>query len=183
VTVLIRAGEPEEKIPRTTLAELDENAGRDLDDSQCPYRGLDAYSESTAHLFFGRRQVIEEWLGFLREKLLLVVLGPSGSGKTSLIRAGLLPALRAGRLPGSEKWKVVETTLPGENPESALRAALEGEAKSSQVLLVVHRLDEVFSHCKRKTQRELMTAIAQWVSAPGCNAARSPRLGWNPRAR
>ena len=167
VTVLIRAGEPEEKIPRTTLAELDENAGRDLDDSQCPYRGLDAYSESTAHLFFGRRQVIEEWLGFLREKLLLVVLGPSGSGKTSLIRAGLLPALRAGRLPGSEKWKVVETTLPGEDPESALRATLEGEAKSSQVLLVVHRLDEVFSHCKRKTQRELMTAIAQWVSAPG----------------
>ena len=118
-TVLIRAGVPEEKIPRTSLAEMDESAGRDLDNSQCPYRGLEAYSESTAHLFFGRKQVIGDWLELLREKRVLLVLGPSGSGKTSLIRAGLLPELRAGGLPGSETWKVVETTLPSEDASRA----------------------------------------------------------------
>lgn len=167
VTVLFRAGMRDEMIPRTSLVELDESAGRDLDDSQCPYRGLDAYSESTAHLFFGRKQVIANWLGVLRQKLLLVVLGPSGSGKTSLIRAGLLPTLRAGGLPGSETWKVNETTLPGEDPASALREALEAEANNPRALLVVHRLDEIFLHCDRKTQHRLMAAIAKWVAAPG----------------
>ena len=166
-TVLIRAGMPDEKMPRTSLAEMDESAGRDLDDSQCPYRGLDAYAETTAHLFFGRKQVIEDWLDLLREKRLLVVLGPSGSGKTSLIRAGLLPALHAGRLPGSDTWKVIDTTLPGEDPSPALRTVIDAEAIGPRALLVFLRFDEVFLHCDRKTQRELATAIAEWVAAPG----------------
>ena len=35
---------------------------------------------------------------------LLAVVGPSGSGKSSAVRAGLLPALASGVLPGSERW-------------------------------------------------------------------------------
>jgi WD40 repeat protein/tetratricopeptide (TPR) repeat protein len=163
-TVLIRAGVPEEKIPRSSLAEFDEGVGRHLDTSQCPYRGLEAYSESSAHLFFGRKQVIADWLELLREKRVLVVLGPSGSGKTSLIRAGLLPQLRAGALPGSETWKVVDTTLPEENAPQALKTVLETEAKSPRVLLLALRFDEVFLHCDRKGQRRLVAMIARWVT-------------------
>ncbi len=65
-----------------------------------PFVGLDAFDESRSSVFFGRDAAITA----LRETLLrqaqmpgggmVLVLGASGSGKTSLIRAGLLPALR-----------------------------------------------------------------------------------------
>jgi eukaryotic-like serine/threonine-protein kinase len=63
-----------------------------------PFRGLEAFQESHAAIFFGRVQAT----GRLRETVLrqvaggcpmALVLGPSGSGKTSLVRAGLLPSL------------------------------------------------------------------------------------------
>ena len=45
----------------------------------------------------------------------VAVVGPSGSGKSSAVKAGLLPAIRRGALPGSEKWFIVEM-LPGTGP-------------------------------------------------------------------
>ncbi len=166
-TVLFRAGVPDDTVPVTSLAELEENAGRELDESQCPYCGLYAYSEATAHLFFGRKHVIEKWLESLRQKPLLVALGPSGSGKTSLVRAGLLTALRAGRLPGSETWKITESTLTGEDSAVQLLTALETGASAEPALLIVHRLDEGLFSCEAKTQRKLISAFAKWLSAPG----------------
>lgn len=59
-----------------------------------PYRGLAAFTEVDADLFFGRDDDITR----LTDKLLLhravVVTGPSGVGKSSLVQAGLVPALR-----------------------------------------------------------------------------------------
>jgi WD40 repeat protein len=54
----------------------------------------------------------------------LVVVGPSGAGKSSLLRAGVIPALRAGRIPGSRNWPCLFFT-PGSNPirELATRIA------------------------------------------------------------
>ena len=37
----------------------------------------------------------------------LGVTGPSGSGKSSLVRAGLVPAIATGSLPGSDRWRRV----------------------------------------------------------------------------
>jgi WD40 repeat protein len=51
------------------------------------------------------------------------VVGPSGSGKSSVVRAGLIPALRRGGLPGSENWFIVDM-LPGRHPFEELEAAL-----------------------------------------------------------
>src|SRR6185436_13636238 len=53
----------------------------------------------------------------------LAVVGPSGSGKSSLVKAGLIPALWRGELPGSEKWFVVDM-LPGARPLDELEIAL-----------------------------------------------------------
>jgi hypothetical protein len=53
----------------------------------------------------------------------LAVIGPSGSGKSSLVKAGLIPAVWRGELPGSEKWFVVEM-LPGARPLDELETAL-----------------------------------------------------------
>ncbi len=73
-----------------------------------PYRGLRAFTESDAANFFGRETLVQELLSLMSDgsdlERFLVVIGPSGSGKSSLVKAGLLPALRRGGLPGSEKW-------------------------------------------------------------------------------
>jgi energy-coupling factor transporter ATP-binding protein EcfA2 len=53
----------------------------------------------------------------------LAVIGPSGSGKSSLVRAGLIPALKAGAAPGSERWRYL-TIKPGARPLDALAAGL-----------------------------------------------------------
>ncbi len=53
----------------------------------------------------------------------LAVVGPSGSGKSSVVRAGLLPALRHGAVPGSQRWSIVDI-IPGTHPLEELEAAL-----------------------------------------------------------
>lgn len=69
----------------------------------CPYLGLVPYRAQDEQVFYGREEVTDR----LHRRVvlergavdgLLVVTGPSGAGKSSLLSAGLLPALAAGRL-------------------------------------------------------------------------------------
>jgi len=55
------------------------------------------------------------------------VLGASGSGKSSVVRAGLLQAVKAGALPGSERWRYV-AMVPGADPMGNLERALRRSA-------------------------------------------------------
>ena len=68
----------------------------ELNPENNPYRGLKAYDEKHAHLFFGRQQLIQRLFTQVSspQQQLTVVLGISGSGKSSLVKAGLLPKLR-----------------------------------------------------------------------------------------
>ncbi|MBV7335487.1 ATP-binding protein [Chloroflexi bacterium TSY] len=59
-----------------------------------PYRGLEAYNEEHANLFFGRTELIEALAQQVEARPLTLVLGASGTGKSSLVKAGLLPYLR-----------------------------------------------------------------------------------------
>ena len=85
----------------------------------CPYKGLGAYQPEDAHRFFGREALIDELVRRIWLEKVLVVGGPSGSGKSSLVRAGLIPALNAGALHGSEKWRSTLLT-PGHDPLAEL---------------------------------------------------------------
>ena len=96
-----------------------------------PYRGLAAFEERDAALFFGRESVATEVLGRISDQLdkpgPMVVSGVSGAGKSSLLRAGVLPRLRGVGLrsmPGSQSWSCVVFT-PGHAPldELAVRVA------------------------------------------------------------
>jgi WD40 repeat protein/transcriptional regulator with XRE-family HTH domain len=92
-----------------------------------PYKGLRAFQEADAPDFFGREALTER----LRERLgeetalarFLAVVGPSGAGKSSVVRAGLLPALRQHGLPNGGRPVVVELS-PGTHPLEELEAAL-----------------------------------------------------------
>jgi WD40 repeat protein/DNA-binding SARP family transcriptional activator len=92
-----------------------------------PYKGLRPFQERDAQDFFGREALVERLLARLREDgpqaRFLAVVGPSGCGKSSVVRAGLLPALRHGAVPGSERWQVL-TILPGTHPLDELCIAL-----------------------------------------------------------
>jgi WD40 repeat protein len=98
-----------------------------------PYKGLRTFQESDAANFFGRRALIERLLKFMGDHhplaRFLAVIGPSGSGKSSVVKAGLIPALRGGALPGSRRWFYVEMT-PGTQPFKELEVALTSIAVS-----------------------------------------------------
>jgi hypothetical protein len=57
------------------------------------------------------------------ESRFLAVVGPSGSGKSSVVKAGLVPALRQGGVADSESWYIVDM-VPGAGPFEELEAAL-----------------------------------------------------------
>ncbi|MFQ5427229.1 MAG: protein kinase, partial [Gaiellales bacterium] len=91
-----------------------------------PYKGLRAFGEADAEDFHGREALSDELLERLggRDRgRLVVVVGPSGSGKSSVVRAGVLPLVRRGAVPGSERWLIAEL-VPGALPVEELEAAL-----------------------------------------------------------
>jgi WD40 repeat protein/class 3 adenylate cyclase len=88
-----------------------------------PYKGLRAFEETDAADFFGREELIEQLVERLGTTRFLAVVGPSGSGKSSVVRAGLIPALRRGAIPGSEGWRIADM-FPGPRPLDGLEAAL-----------------------------------------------------------
>ena len=78
-----------------------------------PFKGLHAFQAGDAHKFFGREAMVQVLLDRLSDSeqgRFLAIVGASGSGKSSLVRAGLIPALWRGEIPGSDKWFTVDLT-------------------------------------------------------------------------
>jgi transcriptional regulator with XRE-family HTH domain len=96
-----------------------------------PYRGLAAFGERDAGWYFGREAAATALLDRMSRLLagagLLVVSGASGAGKSSLLRAGVLPRIRADGLaaaPEAASWPcVVFTPTRAPLDELALRVA------------------------------------------------------------
>ena len=92
-----------------------------------PYKGLRAFDEADAREFHGRARLVDEVITQLLldgpASRFVLLVGPSGSGKSSVVRAGLVPALRADRVDGSARW-FYTTMTPGSHPFEELEAAL-----------------------------------------------------------
>ncbi len=140
-----------------------------------PFKGLRAFEEADAADFFGRATLVQQLLERLKENgrysNFLAVVGPSGSGKSSVVKAGLLPALRKGSIPGAEQWYMAHilpgahpleeielalvrlATTPGlslltqlqENPRGLLRVVRKLFPEKSTLLLVIDQFEEVFT--------------------------------------
>jgi WD40 repeat protein/class 3 adenylate cyclase len=104
-----------------------EGEPRQLVPMKNPYKGLRAFQGADAPDFFGREALTERLLSRVAQTgeltRFLAVVGPSGSGKSSVVRAGLIPALKRGKAPGSERWLAVEM-LPSAHPFEELDAVL-----------------------------------------------------------
>ncbi len=90
-----------------------------------PYPGLRPFKASEAAIFYGRNAQKDAVLERLNESRMVFITGPSGCGKSSLIKAGVIPALRAGLLSKvGYRWKTTEMR-PGRRPLINLLRALE----------------------------------------------------------
>ncbi|MEE1736212.1 trypsin-like peptidase domain-containing protein [Streptomyces sp. BE147] len=87
--------------------------------SRCPFRGLGTFDEDDAAFFHGRGADVERLRCAVRTRPVTVLAGPSGCGKSSLIRAGLLPGVRADGLTVS-----LMRPVAGLRPEAVLAQAL-----------------------------------------------------------
>ena len=159
-----------------------------------PYMGLQAFGEVDAANFFGRERVVERLVARLgingSAGRFVAVVGPSGCGKSSVVRAGLLPALRRGAIAGSDDWFVVEIT-PNGRPFEELASGLsaiavdpavdlldqltEGPAgirrvlhdmlpaDQSQLVLVIDQFEEVFTQGGVPAAQPFLAALADAV--------------------
>jgi WD40 repeat protein/tRNA A-37 threonylcarbamoyl transferase component Bud32 len=133
-------------------------------DGICPFKGLASFEPVDADYFFGRERLVAELVARLVGAGFLGIVGPSGSGKSSVLRAGLLPALAGGVLPGSEGWRRL-LLRPGERPLDELRRVLVSGAKdplaealdalpsNARLLLAVDQLEELFTACRSDAER------------------------------
>ncbi|HEX6331540.1 MAG TPA: BTAD domain-containing putative transcriptional regulator, partial [Actinomycetota bacterium] len=154
-----------------------------------PYKGLRPFAEEDAADFFGRSSLEDQVLDSLREGARLVALvGPSGSGKSSVVAAGVVPKLRDGALPGSERW-VIATMAPGPDPLRELEAAVARAASRPQgmdgllggadggsglrvlpehgrVVVVIDQFEEVFTVTSEPRRARFLDALARTIAEP-----------------
>ena len=129
-----------------------------------PFRGLAAFEEQHAAVYFGRRVALDlAWQRLLRAHAqgagFLLMLGASGSGKSSLVKAGIVPQFRAHMNAHGVILAHVTEMRPGSDPLTALANALSelttapnveifgaGESAdlTSKYLLVIDQFEELF---------------------------------------
>jgi DNA-binding SARP family transcriptional activator/tRNA A-37 threonylcarbamoyl transferase component Bud32 len=154
-------------------------------DIRNPYKGLRPFLEADAGDFFGREAFIESLLdrmSLTAGARFIAVVGASGSGKSSVVRGGLVAAIRRGAIEGSDRWFVTEM-VPGHHPLEELDAALMRVAirppagllarlesgprglvevvdailpEGTELLLVVDQLEEVFTLTESEDDRALL---------------------------
>ena len=156
----------------------------------CPYKGLDYFDEVDADLFVGREALTDK----LATRVLslasgdsatqgkfFAIVGASGCGKSSLVRAGLVPALRWNK--ASTTW-LIQIITPTAHPLESLASALtratgsiaatarlmddlateprtlsmfiRREVKTSPgsyFLLVIDQFEELFALCRSEDER------------------------------
>jgi DNA-binding SARP family transcriptional activator/WD40 repeat protein len=133
--VLRRAGSARDRAEVATIyAEVASSLGtrperstRITTEVRNPYKGLRPFREADAGDFFGREAFVARLVDRMAQvggaPRFIAVVGPSGSGKSSVVSAGLVPAIRAGAVPGSHEWLVAQMH-PGHQPFEELDAAL-----------------------------------------------------------
>jgi WD40 repeat protein/DNA-binding SARP family transcriptional activator len=157
-----------------------------------PYKGLRAFGEADAADFFGRDALVGELMRALVNRRLVAVVGPSGIGKSSVVKAGLVPSLRSGALPGSEEWLVTDM-FPGSYPYEELAAGLLRVAverpedlveelardelgirrivkrilpAGSKLLLVVDQFEELFTLTAEDMRRRFLAGLTALAADP-----------------
>ncbi|MGZ4191194.1 MAG: nSTAND1 domain-containing NTPase [Solirubrobacteraceae bacterium] len=141
--------------------------------TECPYRGLLAFEAEDRHFFFGREDVVSELVGRVTPGRLLALVGASGSGKSSVLRAGVIAAVRAGEIRGIRTARLV---TPGARPDPHIE-------DDPAELIVVDQFEELFTLCDDPDLRLLFIDALLSTTSPlviGLRADVYGRLGAYP---
>ncbi|MFD7586494.1 helix-turn-helix domain-containing protein [Kitasatospora sp. NPDC059811] len=127
-------------------------AAEDGDDADAPYRGLARFEPGDRERFFGRDRLVADLLALVDSHRLVAVVGASGSGKSSLLRAGLIPALRdrGATGPGPAAIRIL---TPGPRPASDHAALMAFGNSTGDTVLVVDQFEEAFTLCTEPAER------------------------------
>ncbi|MEM7287017.1 MAG: extracellular solute-binding protein [Actinomycetota bacterium] len=181
---------------RRALSDPDAEAGWS-EELENPYKGLRAFGFGDAETFFGRERLVARLVNRIAlpgpKGRFIAVVGPSGSGKSSVVRAGLLPAVRAGAAPGSEQWFTTAMT-PAPHPFESLEGALTAIAieppvslldaiiedgglhrtlhrilpdDGSQLVLLVDQFEELFTQVDESTAERFLDALVDAIAHEG----------------
>lgn len=145
-----------------------------------PYPGLAAFQPEDDERFFGREPLTRGLAEQLTKRRFAAVFGASGAGKSSLLRAGLLPRLRAEAqrrnglvlllTPGPHPLEECAVHLAGPagstsetvrvelksdptNLHRLVRQALSQRPDTAEVVMVVDQFEEVFTLCRSEEER------------------------------
>ena len=169
-------GLPYEFLPLKALSTVEEPPTP----GEPPFKGLQYFDESDADLFFGREQVTAKLVESIHHQRFLAVIGASGSGKSSIVRAGMIPALRREQwqihiiTPTAHPLEMLATTLTrnsesmtatttlvddlARDPRSLrlfLRRDDKGDHKGRPYLFVVDQFEELYTLCHHEAERSV----------------------------
>ncbi len=141
-----------------------------------PYKGLRHFDEADADLFFGREALIAKLVARLSPSpdssgegwgggRFLAIIGASGSGKSSLVRAGLISALKRDgswmiqlitpmAYPTLTPLRPLPNLADGVGGEGAPSPDLSGEGRGGGRCLIIDQFEEVFTLCHDEAERK-----------------------------
>lgn len=143
----------------------------DLD--RIPFPGLASFQESDSAVFFGRDEEVRDILDTIAVSRvigggrLIVLTGPSGSGKSSLLRAGVLPRLRA----DPATWSVSDAIRVHTYKMGFLKASIEesrADIDTKTVVISIDQLEESLATQSRNDNNALWSELSETLRDPQC---------------
>lgn len=166
---LIQYVESQTIISTATLSEIEQ---RPPTSGAPPYKGLTYFTEADKGIYFGRETLSDQIVNRLEDTRFLAIIGASGSGKSSLLRAGLIPRLRALDWnihllkPGKHPLRALDTTPILDTAESDTKLAEQNQF--AHTLVAVDQFEEIFTLCEDAQKRQaFVDRITQAVGAGG----------------
>jgi DNA-binding winged helix-turn-helix (wHTH) protein len=164
----------EEQKPAASGAQAERSSPR-------PFKFLDYFTEQDAALFFGREEEVEKICSQILARRTFILHGRSGVGKSSILRAGLIPKLKAeGHRcfvirsftdPLHQMASALATSLgAGSAHESPLDSLIERAAKDApgrSVIFFLDQFEEFFSLLSEEARQQFINTVGALTADEG----------------